>query len=483
MAQCESTPSANCNMKALTMKYQSRISLLIAATFFSGCTIWPDYLRPAVQVPASYKEAQSYAGWKVAEPKDTQSSGKWWEIYNDPQLNTLIADATLANLSIQQAEARYRQAEALSRVSRAALLPSLDGDASAKRSQNGNASAQNTYKIGVVAGWEVDLWGRVKRGVESGDATLAATAADLNAATLSIQASLAQSYFQLRVLDSQKRLLDDTASAYEKSLKLINNRYNVGLASRTEIAQAQTQLSATRAQAIDINAQRAQLEHAIAVLTGRAPAEFSLTASPLENSIQLKLPAIPASLPSELLERRPDIAAAERRAAAANAQIGIAKAALFPSLNLVGSLSTQSNLLADLFSTPSRIWSLGPQLALSLFDGGQRKGQTDAAIAAYDATIVTYKQTILTGLQEVEDNLSALRLLDLEAAEQENAVRFARESVQQTENRYKAGTVDYLSVVTVQTTALNNERTLLSLQARRLTASVGLIKALGGPAI
>lgn len=467
-------------MKIFTIKQQSIISLLIAAGLISGCSIWPDYLRPAVDVPANYKEAAAYPGWKVAEPNDHQPKGTWWNVYEDSQLSGLLADATHANHSIQQAEARYRQAEALSRVARSALYPSVSAGAFAKRGESGNNSAKSTYNVNLSANWEADLWGRIRRGIESGDATLAASAADLNAATLSVQATLAQNYFQLRILDSQKKLLNDTALAYERSLKLINNRYNVGLASRTEIAQAESQLRTTRAQAIDISAQRAQLEHAIAVLAGKAPADFSLAALPLNYSSTIKLPDIPKSLPSELLERRPDIAAAERRAAAANAQIGIAKAALFPSLNLVGSYGYESNSFADILSIPSRAWSLGPLLAVSLFDGGQRKGQTDAAIAAYDTTVSNYKQTILSGFQDVEDNLASLRILEEEAKEQESAVKFALESLQQTENRYKAGTVDYLSVVIVQTTALTAERNALSILGRRLNAHIGLIKALGG---
>lgn len=467
-------------MKVLNMKYQTHLSLIIATLFVSGCSIWPDYLKPTVQVPTSYKEAANFPGWKVAEPKDHQTGSAWWSIYEDTQLSALIDDATKANHTIAQAEANYRQAEALSRVARAALLPSLTGNASAKRGQTGDASAQSTYAIGVSAAWEADLWGKIKRGIESGDAILAASAEDLNSAILSVQATLAQNYFQLRILDSQKKLLDDTAIAYQRSLTLINNRYKVGLASRTEIAQAEAQLRTTRAQAIDISGQRAQLEHAIAVLTGRTPAEFSLAPAPFANIAAFKLPDTPASLPSELLERRPDVAAAERRAAAANAQIGIAKAALFPSLNLAGTLDFKTSHLADLFTVPSRMWSLGPVLALSIFDGDQRKGQTDAAIAAYDATVSNYKQTVLNGFQEVEDNLALLRTLQDEAKEQDAAVKFAKESLQQTENRYKAGTVDYLSVVIVQTTALTTERNALSILGRRLNANIALIKALGG---
>ncbi|MES1987048.1 MAG: efflux transporter outer membrane subunit, partial [Pseudomonadota bacterium] len=352
------------------MKYQTRISLIVATLFVSGCAIWPDYQKPIIQVPASYKEANNFPGWKVAEPQDHQAGGTWWSVYEDAQLSTLIDDASKANQTIAQAEANYRQAEALSRVARAALFPSLTGNASAKRGQTGEASAQSTYAIGVNAAWEADLWGKIQRGIESGDATLAASAADLNNAILLVQSTLAQNYFQLRILDSQKKLLDDTAIAYERSLTLTNNRYKVGLASRTEIAQAEAQLRTTRAQAIDISGQRAQLEHAIAVLTGRTPAEFSLASAPLPNTATFKLPDTPASLPSTLLERRPDIAAAERRAAAANAQIGIAKAALFPSLNLAGNFGFQSNRFADLFTLPSRIWSLGPLLAVSISDGG-----------------------------------------------------------------------------------------------------------------
>jgi NodT family efflux transporter outer membrane factor (OMF) lipoprotein len=476
-------------MKALTMKYPTRISLLVASLFISGCTIWPDYQRPIVTTPASYKEATAFPGWKVAEPGGKLNNSTWWEVYKDAQLDALQQQAASANQSVAAAEANYRQAEALSKSARATLSPSVSGNAGASRSQrsantsisgqNSSPAPVNNYSVGLAASWEVDLWGRIKRGIESGDARLAASAADLAAANLSVQANLAQNYFQLRVLDTQQKLLNDTATAYERSLKLTSNRYAVGLASRTDVAQSETQLRAIRAQAIDNSVQRAQLEHAIAVLTGQPPAQLSIAAIPFTEATTV-LPTIPVNLPSELLERRPDIAAAERRAAAANAEIGVTKAAMFPTLNLGASLGFQSNRMADLFNLPSHVWSLGPTMAAAIFDGGLRQAQTNAAIAAYDVTVANYKQIVLTGFQEVEDNLSSLHLLEQEAAEQEAAVRFARESVQQTENRYKAGTVDYLSVVTVQTTALANERAALSILGRRLTASVGLIKALGG---
>jgi NodT family efflux transporter outer membrane factor (OMF) lipoprotein len=284
----------------------------------------------------------------------------------------------------------------------------------------------------------------------------------------------------LRVLDTQQKLLNDAAAGYERSLAMTNNRYAVGLASRSDVAQAEAQFRTARAQSIDNDLQRAQLEHAVAALIGQAPAQFSLQAAPFNDDWVLKLPAVPASLPSELLEHRPDIAAAERRAAAANASIGVAKAALFPTLSLTGSGGFQSTSMVDLFTVPSRAWSLGPQLALSVFDGGLRRAQTRAAVAAYDASAATYKQTVLSAFQEVEDNLTALKLLELEAREQDAAVKASRETAEQFMNRYKAGTVDYLSVVTVQTTVLTNERAALSLLGRRLTANVGLIKALGG---
>ncbi len=478
-------------MKNFTIKHPTRISLLIAVMLINGCTIWPDFQRPVVTTPASYKEATPLPGWKVAEPGGKLTNASWWKIYQDAQLDALQLQAASANQNIAAAEANYRQAEALSKSARAALTPSVSANAAATRSQrsantstNGQSSSSapvNNYSVGLAAGWEVDLWGRIKHGIESGDARLAASAADLAAVNLSVQANLAQNYFQLRVYDTQQKLLNDTATAYERSLKLTSNRYAVGLASRTDVAQSETQLRAIRAQAIDNSVQRAQLEHAIAVLTGQPPAQLSITAIPFTAATTV-LPMIPVSLPSELLERRPDIAAAERRAAAANADIGVTKAALFPTLNLGASLGFQSSRIADLLNLPSHVWSLGPTLAASIFDGGLRRAQTNAAIAAYDVTVANYKQIVLTGFQEVEDNLSSLRLLEQEAAEQEAAVRFARESVQQTENRYKAGTVDYLSVVTVQTTALANERAALSILGRRLAANVGLIKALGGGA-
>jgi len=462
----------------MTMQYR-KISLMITTLFISGCSIWPDYTRPSVAVPALYKEAAELEGWKIAEPSQPAAQD-WWRLYQDQTLDSLVTQANAANNTIQIAEANYRQAQSLATGARAPLLPAVDGGAAIIRSQNGRNHASTENTIGVSASWEMDIWGRIKRSIEAGEANASASGADLYAVRLSVQASVAQNYFQLRILDSQKKLLDNTAESFERSLKLTINRYNVGLASRTEIAQAEAQLRTTRAQSIDISAARTQLEHAIAILIGQPPADFSLPLSPFDSITSIKLPAIPASLPSALLERRPDIAAAERRVAAANAQIGIAKAARFPTLSIGADLAFGSASIASLLSVPNRIWSLGPALAGPIFDNQLRKSQTEAAIANYDATVASYKQTVLSGFQEVEDNLALLRILEAESKEQQTAVQFAREAVEQTENRYRAGISEYQNVVIVQSTALTAERNALSIIGRRLNASVGLMTALGG---
>lgn len=464
-------------MKKSAFPKPASLALCLAAVL-SGCALGPEYQRPAVEVPAAYKH--TWAGWKTAQPGGEQAASSWWQGYGDARLDALQTRAAAANQDILLAEARYRQARALSASTRSARYPQVGAFASADKGESGRAGSATQYDIGLEAAWEVDFWGRIKRSIESGDANEAASAADIAAARLAVQAAIADAYLQLRVLDTLQRLLDATVVAYEQSLKLTSNRYSVGLATRTEIAQAEAQLRSTRAQAIDNRVQRAQLEHAIALLLGDSPAHFALPALPFDHPEQVALPAVPASLPSQLLERRPDIAAAERRVAAANAQVGIARAAFFPTVTLSGNAGFQSSRLADLIALSSRAWALGPLLAVSVFDGGQRRAQNDAAVAAYDATVASYKQTVLTGFKEVEDQLVALRLLEEEAREQQAAIKFARESVQQTLNRYKAGTVDYLSVVTVQTTALAAERTALAVLGRKLSASVGLVRALGG---
>jgi NodT family efflux transporter outer membrane factor (OMF) lipoprotein len=453
-----------------------------------GCAVGPNYVRPVMEPPSAYKEAVPF---KQAAPRDQEPRGKWWEVFKDPKLDALLAQVEINNQTVKAAEAKVREARALTQAARAALFPLVSASASATRSgsRSGNTSVDNTgtvnipgggtrnnYNVSLDVSWEVDLWGRIRRTIEAGEATAQASVADLESAKLVAQAQLAEDYFLLRVQDTQIRLLNDTVEAYQRSLQLTKNQYAVGVAARADVAQAETQLKSTQAQAIDAGVQRAQLEHAIAVLTGKAPADLSVTAE----TVATEFPPIPMGLPSELLERRPDIAAAERRSAAANAQIGVAQAAFFPSLTLSATGGFESSVLSKLFSLPSRYWSLGSDLAQTLFDAGLRRAQTDQAIATYDENVANYRQTVLNGFQEVEDNLAALRILEQEAAVQDEAVKAARESLAITLNQYRAGTANYLAVVIVQATALANERTALTILGRRLTASVALIQALGG---
>ncbi len=465
------------------MKHKTILSLM-ALALLGACTVGPNYVRPTADTPAAFKEME---GWKTAQPRDQELRGKWWETYNDPLLNELEERVSVSNQNLAQAAAQFRQARALVQSARAGYLPTASANASATRSQspsgfigqnqNLNSHGPSTsYSLSLDAVWEADLWGRVRRTVESNAAGAQASAADLEALRLSVQAELAQNYFQVRALDAQKQLFDDTIVAYQRSLTLTQNQYSAGVAAKVDVIQAQTQLKTTQAQALDIGVQRAQLEHAIALLIGKPASTYSLAVVPLTAAP----PPLPVGIPSGLLERRPDIAAAERRMASANAQIGVAEAAYYPSLTLSASGGFQSSSYSNWLTAPSRFWSLGPALAQTLFDGGLRRAQTDQAIAAYDANVAVYRQTVLTGFQEVEDNLAALRILAEEAAVQDEAVQNARQSVALTTNQYKAGIVSYLNVVTVQATALANERTAVDVLNRRLAASVLLIKALGG---
>ncbi|MGH8710711.1 MAG: efflux transporter outer membrane subunit, partial [Burkholderiales bacterium] len=415
---------------------------------------------------------------------------KWWEAYNDPLLNNLEEQVNISNQNLAQAEAQYRQARALVQSARAGYFPTVSASASESRSRASSSFSStqlqstnpvtrgitNNYLLTLEAVWEPDLWGRVRRTVESNEASAQASAADLEAVRLSAQAELAQDYIQLRALDTQKQLLDDTVAAYEKSLQLTQNQYAAGIVAKSDVIQAQTQLKSTQAQSIDVGVQRAQFEHAIALLIGKPASDLTITPAPLTAT----LPAVPIGMPSDLLERRPDVAAAERLVAAANAQIGVAIAAYFPSLTLSASGGYQSPSWSNWLTVPSRFWAVGPALAETLFDGGLRRAQTDQARAAYDANVAAYRQTVLTGFKEVEDNLAALRILEQEAEVQDEAVQSARQAVALTTNQYKAGTVNYLNVVVVQAAALNNERTAVDILNRRLVASVLLIKALGG---
>jgi NodT family efflux transporter outer membrane factor (OMF) lipoprotein len=445
----------------------------------AACTVGPDYVRPAAETPQAYKEAE---GWKPAQPSDHVLRGDWWEAFNDPLLNDLEKQVSISNQNLAQAEAQYRQARALVQSARSGYVPTVGAGASADRSRSSaggntiNRGVRDNYAISADATWELDLWGRVRRSVESSQAGAQASAADLESLRLSAQAELAQNYFQLRSLDTQKQILDDTIAAYRRNLQLTENQYAAGIVARADVVQAQTQLKTTQAQALDIGVQRAQLEHAIALLIGRPASTFAIAPAPLA----AEPPAIPVGMPSDLLERRPDIAAAERGMAAANAEIGVAKAAYYPTLTISAAAGFQSSSLSDLISAPNRFWSVGPALAQTLFDGGARRALTDQAVAAYDANVAFYRQTVLTGFKEVEDNLAALRILEEEARIQEEAVQSARHSVALTTNQYKAGLVSYLNVIVVQASALNIERNAVEIRNSRLAASVALIKALGG---
>ena len=471
------------------------VSAILIALLLPACAVGPDYVRPPVETPAAYKElATSSANWKPAQPRDDAPRGKWWEIFGDAELNALEEQVQIGNQNVAAAEARFRAASALVDSARASYFPIVSADASVTRagggrggagggssSASGGTRASTSHTLALALSWEIDLWGRVRRAVKAQTAGAAASAADLAGIRLSAQAALASNYFQLRQVDAQRRLLDDTIAAYMKTLEVTKNRYAGGVSARVDVAQAETQVKNTQVQAIDLGVARAQLEHAIALLLGKPASSFSIAAATPQRFTDQSLPALPvAGLPSELLERRPDIAAAERRAAAANANIGIAKAAYFPSLSLSASGGFSGLELAGLLTAPNRFWSIGPALAHSLFDGGLRRSQTEQAIASYDANVAAYRQTVLAGFAEVEDQLAALHILEQEAAAQDDALASARESLALTFNQYKAGTVSYLNVVTAQATALASERNAVSVFGNRLTASVQLIRALGG---
>lgn len=466
------------------------VSLLLAGVL-GGCALGPDYQRPELAAPAQFKQVE---GWKAAAPADVLERGNWWALYGDAELDALVERLHVSNQNLVAAEAQYRQARALVRGARASFYPTLSGSAGVTRagqgggdstirtadgvtvSGSGTSSISKSYDLSLNAAWELDIWGKLRRGLEASRADFEASAADLAAVRLSLQSELVQNYLQLRILDEQKRLLDATVAAYERSLRLTENQYRAGIVPKSDVSQATSQLKSTQAQAIDLEWQRAQLEHAIAVLVGVSPAELSI--APRDDLPAL--PEVPVALPSQLLERRPDVAAAERRVMAANAQIGVAEAAWFPDLTISASGGYRGSSFADWIEVPNRFWSLGPQLALSLFDGGARRAELERSEAAYDQTVAQYRQAVLDSFREVEDYLVQLRVLEQESGVQQEALDAARESLRLIENQYRAGTVDFNSVVNVQATALNNERTNLTLLGSRLTASVQLIAALGG---
>ena len=447
-----------------------------------GCAVGPDYQRPEVETPAAFKELP---GWSAARPLDEAPKGPWWTVFNDAQLDALMQRVDVSNQTIRQAEARQRQARALYDQARASIFPPVNANASATRSKSPSLSNQPSFATGAVnnfnlnlsTSWEIDLWGKVRRGVEAGEASLAASAADVEAARLSSRAALAQAYFSLRVTDEGRRILEETVAAYQRSVDLTQNRYNAGVVARVDVVQAEVQLKSTQAQLIDLGVDRAQFEHAIAILLGEPPSRFSLERARLDTGA---MPAIPVVVPSALLQRRPDIAAAERNAAAANARIGVAEAAYFPAITLTGSLGYRNTDINNLIEVPFRFWSLGAAITQPLFDAGLRKAQTAQAIAIYDEDVATYRQTVLAGFQEVEDNLAALRILEEEARMQEAVVIDAQRALDLTVNQYQQGVANYLAVIVAQATLLNNQRTAVQILGRRLTASVNLIKAMGG---
>ncbi len=465
-------------------------TILLPTLITAGCLMGPSYRKPSAPVPKAYKEltekqAASGVAWKTAQPNDTARRGKWWEAFGDPELNAMEDEVSISNQTIAVAEAQYRGARALVGNVRSALFPTVGVGASVGRSSGVStqspgpgqaAPAVTAFEVPVDLGWQLDLFGRIRRSVQASVANAQASAADLESVRLAMHTEVALDYFLLRGLDAEIDLLNKTAAGYRTTVQLTESRFKQGVVSGVDVAQAKTQLNATLAQATDLGISRAQLEHALAVFVGKPPAEFSVAPAPM----RLVLPEVPVGLPSELLERRPDIAAAERQMAAANAQVGVAVAGYFPSLSLSGSAGYLGSKLSNLFSLPNRFWSLGASLFETIFDAGQRHAVKMQAVAAYDATVAGYRETVLTAFGQVEDNLAALRILSEETQFQGEAVAQAELALKLANTRYMNGVTSYLEVVTAQTTALANELLAVELSTRQMTAGVSLIEALGG---
>jgi NodT family efflux transporter outer membrane factor (OMF) lipoprotein len=467
---------------------------LTVALLLTGCMVGPKYKVPATQAPPAYKEAlppdsKPVDGWKPGQPSDAIPRGAWWTVFNDPQLNALEPQVETANQTLRQADANLRAAYAEVQARKADRFPTVGIDPSVGSGRYSNApyfnaapslaATASNVQYPIEVNYEVDLWGQVRRNIAAGKEEVQATFADRINILLSLQATLATDYFELRTDDSLQKLLNDTVTQYQEALRITTNRFNGGIAPKSDVSQAQTQLDAARVQASDVAIQRAQYEHAIAILIGKPPAEFSIPNSPLDTNTLP--PSIPPGLPSELLERRPDIAAAERRAKEGNEAIGIAQAAYYPSIVLSGALGFQSSAtVSSIFSPSSVVYSLGPGLAYTFFDGGRRAGLKNEALALFDRNAAAYKETVLTAFQQVEDNLVALHVLSNEADEQHSATSAALESERIFNNRYVGGVDTYLQVITAQTTALNNERNDIDILRRRMDASISLIQVLGG---
>ncbi len=476
---------------ALTSQLVSKRGLLAAGVLFgaAGCAVGPDYHRPSAPVATAYKEA---GDWKPAAPNEAADRGTWWEMFQDPLLNDLETQAATANQSLLIAAANYEQARELARGDRTSLLPTITASGTAQRSKSAARSSSsssstiiptlssgptNSFSASLGASWTPDFWGRVRRQTEADVASAQASAADLALAKLSTQSELAQTYIQLRIADERIRLRENAVEAYRRTLTIAQNKYKVGIVARSDVISAQALLDSARAQALDASIQRAQLEHAIAVLVGKAAGDFAVAPQP---ALNFPVPAVPPQLPADLLERRPDVAAAERSVAAANARIGVQTAAYFPNISLSADGGVQSSKLGQLFRTANRFWSLGADVSETLLDFGRRGDQVAATRAAYDASVASYRRTVLTAFQAVEDSLASQRLLAAEAQIQDNAVTEAADAARIALNEYNAGTVDFTTVVTAQVTELNDRQTALTILQGRLLAAVSLTEALGG---
>jgi NodT family efflux transporter outer membrane factor (OMF) lipoprotein len=463
----------------LTRSLKPATLLSIVCLCSIGCTVAPKYQRPAALppavFPATFKELAGSEEWKTATPSDAQFKGKWWEIFGDPRLNDLEEQISVSNQNVKQAEAQFLQARASVDLQHAAYFPIVGTNPSISSSQR-NSAVISSFALPASASWEADVWGRIHTAVEGATANAQVFAADLENERLSLQAALAIDYFTLQSIDMQIALLNDTIAAYQTYQTLTINRFNGGVASRADVALAQSQLASTQAQRTDLGISRAQFEHAIAVLTGRPPSSLSLASG----KIDAPPPEIPTAVPSVLLERRPDIAGSERVIAIQNANLGLAKIAFYPTVTLSASAGLAASSLQNLFMWAAHTWSVGPNVSETLFDFGRRSAVLRQAQAAYDSAVASYRQTVLSAFQDVEDNLAALRILAEEAIQQQQAVAAAEQSLSLETDRYKAGTVSALDVITTQTIALNNERQSVAILQRRMTAAVGLVRALGG---
>ena len=449
------------------------LPLALAASILAGCAVGPAYTVPSTPSPAAFKEA---AGWVAAAPADTLERGPWWTLFNDPVLNQLAQQVEVSNQNVAAAVAGYAQARALVQEQRASLFPTVGLNAGGERSGGRDTASGDSYRLNIGGSWEPDIWGRLRAGVTSARAGQQASAADLAAARLSAQGELAANYFGLRQSDAEKTLLATTIEGYQRVAQITKNRFDAGIVGKSDVLQAQTQLANAQVDALALTRQRAQLEHAIAILVGKAPADFTLAPAVW----QANVPEIPAVVPSLLLQRRPDIASAERRVAAANAQIGIARAAYYPNIGLSGSLGTGGSKLGDLFSASTLLWSFGASVAQSIFNAGATRANVAGAEAAHQVAVARYRQTVLEAFGDVENQLSATRVLAQQQALRKQASEAADQVEQQMLNRYKAGQVGYTEVVQAQATALSARRSLVQLQADRQSTAVALIQSMGG---